>query len=88
MTTVVIDASAGVEIVVDTRRGRALAALIPTGAEAWVPEHFFVEVLGGLRRQLLIEKTNTEAQAGAARDRLRNWHGSSAPRPSRATSTC
>ena len=33
MTLVVIDASAGVEIVCDTRRGRALARLLPVGAE-------------------------------------------------------
>jgi hypothetical protein len=39
VTLVVIDASAGVEIVCDTRRGRALARLLPVEAEGWVPEH-------------------------------------------------
>jgi predicted nucleic acid-binding protein len=53
VTLVVIDASAGVEIVCDTRRARALARLLPVGAEGWVPEHFYSEVLGVLRWQLL-----------------------------------
>ena len=73
MTTVVIDASAGAEIVTDTRQGRALARLIPAGAEGWVPEHFYVEVLAVIRRRMLIEKTITEVQATAAVARLRSW---------------
>ncbi len=48
MTAVVIDASAGVEIVAGTRRGRALARLLPVGAVGWVPEHFYPEVLAVL----------------------------------------
>ncbi len=56
MSAVVIDASAGAEIVADTRRGRALTRLVPAGAEGWVPEHFYAEVLGVLRRRFLIEK--------------------------------
>jgi predicted nucleic acid-binding protein len=71
---VVVDASAGVQISLDTRRGRALAALIPSGAAAWVPEHFLVEVLAGLRRQLLIERAITADQADAARRRLERWN--------------
>ena len=51
-----------------------MAALIPTGAAAWAPEHFFVEVLAGLRRQLLIERIITEVQADSARGRLRAWN--------------
>ena len=76
MTLVVIDASAGVEIVCDTRRGRALARLLPVGAEGWVPEHFYSEVLGVLRWQLL----------GPARlTSLAMWAGSSTViSPSRA----
>lgn len=73
MTAVVIDASAGVEIVADTRRGRALARLLPANSEGWVPEHFYAEVLGVLRRQLLVEKIIGEAQATAAIARLRSW---------------
>lgn len=74
MSRVVIDASAGVEIVLNTRRGQALAKLVPGGAEAWVPEHFTVEVLGGVRRRLLVERVITEDQANEARERLRRWH--------------
>ena len=74
MTLVVIDASAGAEIVADTRRGRALARLLPADAEGWVPEHFYAEVLSVLRRQLLVAKIMTEAQASAAVARLRQWH--------------
>ncbi|MEW6474333.1 MAG: type II toxin-antitoxin system VapC family toxin [Actinomycetota bacterium] len=73
MTPVVIDASAGAEIVTDTRRGRALAGLIPPGAEGWVPEHFYAEVLAVVRRRMLIDKTITEVQATAALGRLRSW---------------
>jgi hypothetical protein len=43
MTPVVIDASAGAEIVTDTRRGNALLRLLPQDADPWVPEHFFAE---------------------------------------------
>ncbi len=62
MSAVVVDASAGAEIVADTRRGRALARLVPPTAEGWVPEHFYAEVLAVLRRQFLIERVLTETQ--------------------------
>ena len=55
MTLVVIDASAGVEIVCDTRRGRALARLLPAGAEGWVPEHFYVALAEQLGASLLTD---------------------------------
>jgi predicted nucleic acid-binding protein len=74
VTAVVIDASAGVEIVADTRRGRALARLVPSGSEGWVPEHFYAEVLAVLRRRFLVEGKVTESQATAAVDRLGSWH--------------
>ncbi len=74
MRAVVIDASAGVEIVGGGHRGRALARLIPVGAEGWVPEHFYAEVLGVLRRQLRAGVLKTEAEAAAAVGRLRTWH--------------
>jgi predicted nucleic acid-binding protein len=73
VTLVVIDASAGVEIVCDTRRGRALARLLPAGAEGWVPEHFYAEVLGVLRWQLRGQKLS-ESQASVAVGRLGGWH--------------
>lgn len=74
MSSVVIDASAGVEIVAETRRGRALARLVPAGSEGWVPEHFYAEVLGVLRRRFLIEAKLTESQATASVARLGSWH--------------
>jgi predicted nucleic acid-binding protein len=74
VSAVVIDASAGVEIVADTRRGRALSRLVPVGAEGWVPEHFYAEVLAVLRRRFLIEHKITESQATAAVSRLSAWH--------------
>ncbi|MHB1782647.1 MAG: type II toxin-antitoxin system VapC family toxin [Acidimicrobiales bacterium] len=73
MNAVVIDASAGAEIVAGTRRGRALAGLIPAGSEGWVPEHFYAEILGVLRRQCLVETKLTDAQATAAVGRLVSW---------------
>jgi len=74
VTPVVIDASAGAEIVAGTGRGRALAGLVPVDAEGWVPEHFYAEVLAVVRRQLLVEKLITEAKATVAVGRLRSWH--------------
>lgn len=50
MTAVVIDASAGVELIADTTRGRALRGLLPHGAVPWAPETFYVEVGSVLRR--------------------------------------
>ncbi len=73
MSAVVIDASAGVEIVAGTRRGRALARLVPSGSEGWVPEHFYAEVLAVLRRRFLIDGAITETQANAAVGRLIAW---------------
>ena len=74
MSAVVIDASAGAEIVADTRRGRALARLLPSGSEGWGPEHFYAEVLAVLRRQFLVEGILTETQSSAGVARLRHWH--------------
>ena len=74
MTRVVIDASAGAEIVAATARGRALARLLPNEAELWVPEHFYVEVLGVLRHQSVIARTIGPDRAELAIDRLRRWH--------------
>lgn len=74
MSAVVVDASAGVEIVASTRRGRALARLIPQGTEGWVPEHFYAEVLAVLRRRFLVEGKLSEAEADIAVGRLVSWH--------------
>ena len=74
MTPVVIDASAGAEIVIDTARGRALARLLPEDAVGWVPEHFYAEVLAVIRRRLVIDRLITESHAVSALDRLQSWH--------------
>ena len=73
MNDVVIDASAGAEIVAGTRRGRALARLIPPESEGWVPEHFYAEVLGVIRRRVVVTSTLTEVQGLAAVERLAGW---------------
>ena len=49
----VLDASAGVELLLDTPIGRALTAQIPAGATWWAPEHYFAEVAAVLRRHEL-----------------------------------
>jgi len=74
LTRIVVDASAGVEMLSATQRGRALARLLPRDAELWVPEHFYVEVLGVLRHQAVIAKTLAATRAEQAVDRLRRWH--------------
>lgn len=74
MTPVVIDASAGVEILANTAHGRRLAQLLPTDAVGWVPEHFYVEVAGVVRHQTLVARTLTEDAARAVLHRLDRWH--------------
>lgn len=49
-TPVVLDASAGVEILLLTPAGRRLLAQLPLDAEEWVPELYFAEVAAALRR--------------------------------------
>ena len=74
MTRVVVDASAGAEMLSATLRGRALLRLLPSDAELWVPEHFYVEVLGVIRHQTMVAKTLSSARADTAVDRLQRWH--------------
>ena len=50
MTDLVLDASASVDLLLDTATGRMLHPLLPTDARWWVPEHFFAELAGALRR--------------------------------------
>lgn len=50
MINLVIDASAGVDLLLATRVGRALQPRIPANAQWWAPEHYFSEVAGALRR--------------------------------------
>ena len=65
MKRLVLDASAGVELLLNTTRARLLAEQFPPGAQWWVPEHYFVEVAGALRRTAL-NNTATHAQVDQA----------------------
>lgn len=66
---VVIDASAAVEIGLNTARGRALARHLPERPAFWAPEHFFAEVASAIRRLEVVERRidATTAPAGLRR---------------------
>ena len=53
MTAFVLDASAGVELLLTTDAGQRLQSQLAAGAEWWVPEHYYVEVASALRRALI-----------------------------------
>lgn len=53
MTAYVLDASASVELLTGSARGNRLERHLPLDATCLVPEHFFVEVAGALRRSQL-----------------------------------
>ncbi len=75
MTTPIdVDASAGVEIVTSTERGRRLAQLVPAAAELWVPEHFYSEVFASIRYLHVVAGKLTVQRAEAAIERLTRWH--------------
>lgn len=61
----VIDASAGFELILETATRVALAKQLPPGTEWWVPEHYFVEVASIFRRAEL-RGDITASQAAAA----------------------
>lgn len=69
MNRVVLDASAGVEIALQSPDGLRLESMLPRGAVAWVPEHYFVEVSGVIRRRELNGQTPAPL-AQIALDRL------------------
>lgn len=69
-TPVVLDASAGVEILLLTPTGRRLLAQLPLDVEEWVPELYFAEVAAVLRRPG-IHANHPPARIKAALDRLR-----------------
>jgi len=50
VTGVVLEASAAVEIVLDTARGLGLASKLPTDGDVMAPDHFFAEAGAALRR--------------------------------------
>lgn len=72
MTPVVIDASAGVELAADTRRGRDMWKLLPSDAVPWVPDHFYVEC-GAVLRRWDLNRVLTPEQIGSAVEELRVW---------------
>lgn len=72
MIPVVIDASAGVELVVDTTRGRALRNLLPADGLPWVPDLFYVEV-GTVLRRWDLGGVLSPAQVSEAIHQLDTW---------------
>ena len=62
MTPIVLDASAGVELALQTPIGRRLHVKLPAGAVSWVPEHYFVEAVAVLRR-LELHRTYDEVRS-------------------------
>jgi predicted nucleic acid-binding protein len=72
VTPLVIDASAGVELVADTARGRALRRLVPADAVPWVPEIFYVEC-GAVLRRWDLHRVLTAAQIATAVEELMTW---------------
>lgn len=50
MSHLVLDAFAGAELLLDTVLGRSIEAKLPQAREWWVPEHYYLEVAGVLRR--------------------------------------
>jgi predicted nucleic acid-binding protein len=69
LSAIVLDASAGVELVLQTPLGRRLAAKLPAGTTTWVPEHYFTEVAAVLRRHE-INGVFAPARIQVALDRL------------------
>ena len=67
-----IDASAGVELIADTTRGRALRSLLPADAVPWTPETFFVEV-GSVLRRWDLNAILTPDQIATALHQLGSW---------------
>ncbi|MDQ4130001.1 MAG: hypothetical protein M3133_03265 [Actinomycetota bacterium] len=67
MSQVVIDASAGVEMLLATPTGRRLSEVIPRGSDAVVPELYFAEVAAALRRMELSGAVSEDRSALALR---------------------
>lgn len=65
----VIDASAGVEFLLNSPTGMALRGRMPSPAEEWAPEIYVAEVAAALRRAELFGRLSPE-RAGIAITRL------------------
>jgi len=68
VTRYVLDASAGVDLLLNTEAGQQLQ--LESDAEWWVPEHYFVEVASTIRRVEMTAAITSE-QAAAALHSLR-----------------
>ena len=68
-TAIVIDASAGVELLLNTDTGEALRSRLPRPATEWVPEIYYAEVAAALRRAELHGRMSA-ARTAIAVDRL------------------
>lgn len=69
MTPLVIDASAGFELLLNTSTGKRLREKLPVPAVEWAPEIYFAEVAGTLRRAELTGRVSP-TRAAVALDRL------------------
>jgi predicted nucleic acid-binding protein len=69
LTDVVVDASATIEILLGTPAGQSLARQVPSPATEWVPEIYFAEVAGALRRAELSRRI-TKVKAEQYLDQL------------------
>ena len=67
---IVLDASAGVEMLLTTEVGRVIRERLPVAVEEWVPEIYLSEVAGTLRRAELSGRVRPERAAIALGDLL------------------
>lgn len=70
MTDYVLDASASVDLLLETATGLALQARLPRNATWFVPEHFYVEVSAAIRRAELAGHITTDRAQKAFADLL------------------
>ncbi len=70
MTNCVLDASASVDLLLETPTGLALQDRLPTRATWYAPEHFSAEVAGAIRRAELRDEITAARAAGAFADLL------------------
>jgi len=85
----VLDASAGFELLLGTVAGHALLQQLPAQIEWWVPEHYFVETASAIRRAENLSAITPAQAAGCLRAPLeRNGPpgpGATTPHARRAT---
>ena len=70
---VVIDASAGVELLARTGRGAALRRLLPAGSVPWIPDGLFDAEVGSVLRRWDLRSVLTAEQLASTWLRLRTW---------------